>query len=177
MLLPMEGLILPRLTVIWLALVTLPRLAEAQVNSPPFIASRRCLSGFRSAEHLLEWGSAARDYPKRWAMGFSRLLQVCALRLASDVCLLFHSDSGNPRTLGVGVTTNGPTTIESCTDACFNAGYPLAGAEFATQCFCGLDFAAGSGPANLTDCNMPCAGNSSEFCGGPNRLNVSSLCT
>ncbi|KIP07197.1 hypothetical protein PHLGIDRAFT_513029 [Phlebiopsis gigantea 11061_1 CR5-6] len=82
------------------------------------------------------------------------------------------NDTGNPRTLGVGINTVGPNTIESCTDACFNAGYPLAGAEFATQCFCGLDFAAGSGPTPLADCDMPCAGNSSEFCGGPNRLNV-----
>ena len=24
----------------------------------------------------------------------------------------------------------------------------------------------------LTDCNMPCNGNGSEFCGGPDRLNV-----
>ncbi|EKM51417.1 uncharacterized protein PHACADRAFT_263528, partial [Phanerochaete carnosa HHB-10118-sp] len=83
-----------------------------------------------------------------------------------------YNDSGNPRTLGVGVTTDGPNTIESCTNACFNAGYPLAGAEFSTQCFCDLDFAAGSGPTPLTDCDMTCAGNSSEFCGGPNRLNV-----
>ncbi|THG96101.1 hypothetical protein EW026_g5677 [Hermanssonia centrifuga] len=82
-----------------------------------------------------------------------------------------YNDSG-PRTLTFGATTDGPNTIESCTDACFNAGYPLAGAEFADQCFCGLGFSNDGGPANLTDCNMPCSGNSSEFCGGPNRLNV-----
>lgn len=27
-------------------------------------------------------------------------------------------------------------------------------------------------PEPAADCNMLCAGNSSEFCGGPNRLNV-----
>ena len=30
----------------------------------------------------------------------------------------------------------------------------------------------GGAPAAASDCNMVCAGNSSEFCGGPNRLNV-----
>ncbi len=30
----------------------------------------------------------------------------------------------------------------------------------------------GGAPATASDCNMVCAGNSSEFCGGPNRLNV-----
>lgn len=63
-------------------------------------------------------------------------------------------------------------TIEGCTDACFNAGYPLAGTEFATQCFCGLQFTNGSAATPLTDCDMACAGNGTEFCGGPNRLNV-----
>lgn len=82
-----------------------------------------------------------------------------------------YSD-GNVRTLGFGVNTDGPNTIESCTEACFNAGYPLAGAEYSVQCFCGSSFAAGAGPTPLSDCNMVCAGNSSEFCGGPNRLNV-----
>lgn len=27
-------------------------------------------------------------------------------------------------------------------------------------------------PEPSTDCNMPCSGNSSEACGGPNRLNI-----
>ena len=34
-------------------------------------------------------------------------------------------------------------------------------------------FENGGAPTPLSDCNMACAGNSSEFCGGPNRLNVS----
>ncbi|KAJ3556376.1 hypothetical protein NM688_g2060 [Phlebia brevispora] len=83
-----------------------------------------------------------------------------------------YNDSTAARTLTFGANTDGAVDIESCTDACFNAGYPIAGAEFADQCFCGLDFSNGGAPAALTDCNMPCAGNGSEFCGGPNRLNV-----
>lgn len=37
---------------------------------------------------------------------------------------------------------------------------------------CGDAFANGGVPAAASDCNMLCAGNSEEFCGGPNRLNV-----
>ena len=36
------------------------------------------------------------------------------------------------RSLPNGVATTGPVTIESCTAACFAAGFPIAGAEFAT---------------------------------------------
>ncbi len=39
---------------------------------------------------------------------------------------------------------------------------------------CGNAFSNGGGPATdgLTGCNMPCNGNSSEYCGGSNRLDV-----
>jgi hypothetical protein len=37
---------------------------------------------------------------------------------------------------------------------------------------CGSTLANGGVPTPASDCNMVCAGNSSEFCGGPNRLNV-----
>ena len=83
------------------------------------------------------------------------------------------SDSTAERTLTVGVNPTGPNSIETCTAACFNAGYPLSGTEFADECYCGLSFSNGGAPTPLSDCNMPCAGNATEFCGGPNRLNVS----
>jgi hypothetical protein len=43
------------------------------------------------------------------------------------------SDNVAARTLMVGIGTVGEVTIESCTAACYNAGYTLAGAEYSTQ--------------------------------------------
>ncbi|CAL1701840.1 unnamed protein product [Somion occarium] len=84
-----------------------------------------------------------------------------------------YSDNVNGgRTLTVQTFPTGQTSAETCTDSCFNNGYPLAGMEFADECYCGLGFENGGAPTPLADCSMPCAGNSSEFCGGPNRLNV-----
>src|SRR6266851_4167521 len=37
---------------------------------------------------------------------------------------------------------------------------------------CGTSFSNGGAPTPAGDCNMACSGNSSETCGGPNRLNV-----
>ncbi|KAI0697984.1 copper radical oxidase [Cytidiella melzeri] len=82
-----------------------------------------------------------------------------------------YSD-GAPRTLTVTMDPTGPNSIETCTASCFNAGYPLAGTEFADECYCGLTISNGGAPTSLGDCDMPCTGNSSEFCGGPNRLNM-----
>ncbi|KAF9005041.1 copper radical oxidase with WSC domains [Cyathus striatus] len=76
------------------------------------------------------------------------------------------------RTLNVGTDVTGQVTIASCTTACFNGGFRFAGTEFAGQCFCDSAINNGGVPAPATDCNMVCAGNTSEFCGGPNRLNL-----
>ncbi|KIK65233.1 hypothetical protein GYMLUDRAFT_39597 [Collybiopsis luxurians FD-317 M1] len=63
-------------------------------------------------------------------------------------------------------------TIESCTSACFAAGYEFAGTEFADQCFCDSAIKNGGAPIAASACNMVCSGNVSEFCGGPNALNM-----
>jgi hypothetical protein len=61
-------------------------------------------------------------------------------------------------------------TLESCTAFC--AGYQYAGVEYARECYCGNSFAAGSVAAPAGECDMTCAGNPSNFCGGPSRLSV-----
>ncbi|RPD53575.1 galactose oxidase [Lentinus tigrinus ALCF2SS1-7] len=82
------------------------------------------------------------------------------------------NDSVDARVLSVGVNVPGNFSVEGCTEACFGANYPLAGVEFGAQCFCDTQIENGGAPTPLSDCNMACSGNSSEFCGGPNRLNV-----
>ncbi|KAK4467137.1 heme peroxidase [Cladorrhinum samala] len=64
----------------------------------------------------------------------------------------------------------GTMTLEGCADFC--QGYTYFGAEYASECYCGNVFGAGSVEANVQDCSMPCAGNASEYCGAGNRLSV-----
>jgi WSC domain len=68
-------------------------------------------------------------------------------------------------------------TVALCTSACKSAGYSLSGVEYAGECYCGNAFVSPGGPASdgFTGCSMLCNGNSSEYCGGPNRLDVYSL--
>lgn len=44
------------------------------------------------------------------------------------------SDSTGARTLAITMGTEGAVDVESCVDACFDAGYPIAGIEYADQC-------------------------------------------
>ncbi|KAF2209576.1 hypothetical protein CERZMDRAFT_70063 [Cercospora zeae-maydis SCOH1-5] len=81
----------------------------------------------------------------------------------------------NDRTLKNRVDTPGGTseaTVALCTSACANGGYSLAGVEYAGECYCDNFLAKTGVKADDSDCNMPCNGNSSEFCGAGNRLNL-----
>lgn len=62
-------------------------------------------------------------------------------------------------------------TLERCVAFCGANGFPYAGAEYTSECWCGRTL-YGNGPAPATDCGMTCSGNSREWCGGPNRLTL-----
>jgi hypothetical protein len=62
-------------------------------------------------------------------------------------------------------------TVDKCTAACHAANYILAGVEYSGECFCDNSIQNGGALAN-EGCTMLCNGNQSEYCGGPNRLNV-----
>ncbi len=84
-------------------------------------------------------------------------------------------------------------TVALCTSACQTAGYVLSGVEYSRECCelpsslnqllayynsdCGNAFSDGGAPApdGPAGCNMLCSGNSSEYCGGINRLDVYNL--
>jgi len=87
------------------------------------------------------------------------------------VSLGCYNDSVADRALSYAADVSS-VTVESCTTACYSDGYTLAGVEYSDQCFCDTALNYGSAPTPLTDCDMTCAGNSSEYCGGPNRLNL-----
>ncbi|KAB8297713.1 hypothetical protein EYC80_001520 [Monilinia laxa] len=90
-----------------------------------------------------------------------------------------YSDNVGARTLTTNVATTGggaALTVDICESTCQSLGYVLAGVEYATECYCGNNFSGGS-PAidGEAGCNMPCAGNTREVCGGAGRLSVYDL--
>ena len=81
------------------------------------------------------------------------------------------SDNVGGRTLPIPIGVSG-NTIESCTSACFNAGYLFAGTEYSAECWCGMSIEAGGASTPASECNMLCSGDNTQYCGGPNRLNL-----
>lgn len=73
-----------------------------------------------------------------------------------------------------GATLTGSNmTVEICTSFCAQGGFTYAGAEYASECYCGNSFSNGASPSSVsTQCNMPCAGKSNGLCGGPNAISL-----
>ncbi|EQL00096.1 WSC domain containing protein [Ophiocordyceps sinensis CO18] len=59
-------------------------------------------------------------------------------------------------------------------DACgtFCKDYKYFGTEYGSECYCGSFVGAGTQAAPLAECNMPCAGDSYQYCGASNRLEL-----
>ncbi|ORX38365.1 hypothetical protein BD324DRAFT_578097 [Kockovaella imperatae] len=80
------------------------------------------------------------------------------------------TEANNMRALANYSYASNNMTAQNCIAACSSRGYKYAGAEYASQCYCGNVFQSGSVQAATSDCNMACTGASAQFCGGPNRL-------
>jgi beta-glucosidase len=87
-----------------------------------------------------------------------------------------YVDTLSPRALPYAAASVGTgMTIEACESECLAASYKFAGVEYGNECWCGNTQPATA--ATATDCNMACAGKSSETCGAGSRLNVYSYGT
>lgn len=88
------------------------------------------------------------------------------------------SDSTSGRTLTGSDEFTNSVDVETCIDYCEGLGYTIAGMEYSSQCYCGDSVAADRAPVDhvLGNCFSPCAGNSSEYCGGSNALSLYQKC-
>ncbi|KAF1923736.1 WSC-domain-containing protein [Didymella exigua CBS 183.55] len=81
------------------------------------------------------------------------------------------ADNVYARALSVFQASGDSMTVAHCTSSCKAANYSTAGLEYGRECWCGdtLD-----NNATITDegCDIRCTGNSSEFCGGSQRLDL-----
>lgn len=68
-------------------------------------------------------------------------------------------------------TSSQSMTVEFCADFCKD--YTLFGVEYGIECYCANDIIPGRAfPVDVSHCNVPCAGNSDEDCGGSGALYI-----
>jgi hypothetical protein len=84
-----------------------------------------------------------------------------------------YNDTVQSRVLKDTTTSSNSMTVEACASFCGGAAY--FGVEYGAECYCGSQLSASSTKQADSDCNMVCAGNSSEYCGASDRLNLYAL--
>ena len=80
------------------------------------------------------------------------------------------TEGDGARALGQGATAAADMTNEMCAEYCSEFRY--FGTEYGAECYCGRFTHSTSVTAPLEECNMVCGGNSSEYCGAANRLEL-----
>ncbi|KAG9587272.1 WSC-domain-containing protein, partial [Aureobasidium melanogenum] len=89
------------------------------------------------------------------------------------------TDNVGSRTFTAASTSSNSMTIESCISFCSGKGYSYAGLEYASQCYCGNSLPSDRAPQTgiLGNCFTPCAGDSTEYCGGGSALSIYQNCS
>ena len=67
---------------------------------------------------------------------------------------------------------NDKMTQNECMSSCKQSGHAYAGVQNSNQCFCGNKLPSSLLKVKLSECNMNCAGDTSEKCGGSMRMNI-----
>lgn len=82
-----------------------------------------------------------------------------------------YNDTPSARSLSVSLGSSSSNTVASCVSRCSDAGYPLAGVEFGSECYCDSDIRNG---AHVIDggCDKICSGESREYCGGAGSIDI-----
>ena len=62
-------------------------------------------------------------------------------------------------------------TIPKCKNSCYRRAFTFAGVKEGNQCWCG-SYIGGEWAKNQIDCNVPCTGDKTTFCGGKGFLNI-----
>ncbi|KAI1452917.1 heme peroxidase [Annulohypoxylon moriforme] len=81
-----------------------------------------------------------------------------------------ESTLAGTRALGGAAFAYDSMTLENCMNNC--TGYVYWGTEYGRECYCGDSLQSTSEEAPMTDCNMVCGGDSTEYCGDSNRLEL-----
>ncbi|XP_037814712.1 xylosyltransferase oxt [Lucilia sericata] len=63
-------------------------------------------------------------------------------------------------------------TPDKCVQLCLQSGFPYAGVQYGSECFCGVDAPPVAAKLADSSCNMKCSGDQHEICGGYYAMNV-----
>ncbi|WWC62263.1 uncharacterized protein I303_104859 [Kwoniella dejecticola CBS 10117] len=89
---------------------------------------------------------------------------------AATTCV---AEGSSGRALASASFADDSMTISKCLNYCQTQGFQYGGVEYGRECYCGDSLVNGASLSSpSTNCNTPCAGDSSRTCGGGNALQL-----
>ncbi|EFQ34788.1 WSC domain-containing protein [Colletotrichum graminicola M1.001] len=82
-----------------------------------------------------------------------------------------YTDSPSRRALSYRVPSFNKFSAAQCVSQCDSLGYEYAGTEYGSECYCGNSIDGGNSQAS-SGCDMSCAGNQFDTCGGAGRISI-----
>lgn len=80
------------------------------------------------------------------------------------------TEGSGARALGGATFVSADMTLERCMANC--AGFDYWGTEYGVECYCGNSLHSSSSTAPLSECNMVCGGDNTQYCGAGNRIEL-----
>lgn len=114
---------------------------------------------------------AKKDAYKRHMNGRASALVVCATETKAAPEYLGCFIDKEDRDIEGSLTRTKTMTTEACVSECRLTGYKIAATQYGEQCFCGNSH-GDYGRTSDAECSFPCAGNTSQKCGGGWRNSV-----
>lgn len=89
------------------------------------------------------------------------------------------TDNYYSRALTGASTSQTDMTNDKCVKYCGDKGFSIAATEYSKECYCGnsIPISAQAIPGVVGNCDMACAGDANQFCGGSGRLSLYQKCS
>lgn len=89
------------------------------------------------------------------------------------------TDNYYSRALTGASTSQSDMSNEKCIKFCGDKGFSIAATEYSKECYCGNSLPASAQPVAgvVGNCNMPCAGDANQFCGGAGTFGIYQKCS
>ncbi|PRP89492.1 cysteine proteinase [Planoprotostelium fungivorum] len=137
---------------------------KAKCNyQPNFSCTGKCGTVFDGCTNQNCGPCIAPSIPKRGNYNHKR--DITSQCLNYEGC--FSSPSAKPIMTGASWTDTSKVNVESCSLYCVNQGFTFAGLQNGSTCLCDNGYAGNNGT-----CDVACAGNSAEYCGGSDAVQV-----
>lgn len=130
--------------------------SPASDSTPAASASATASASASSTPAQQDMTGIATNLPSGWSVGPSSCIQEVAGRAL----------------VGASTQSNSMTPLQ-CVQFCSDRGFSMVGLEYGGECYCGNELSNGASfDLKSGECKMPCNGDSSLVCGGPNGINM-----